>query len=63
MNWRVSPEEDFPMVVHMLQNRGESNIQHGEIFEGLVVPVNFDLFSLGAKKVRNLSIRFEGLTW
>ena len=46
VDWRISPEEDFPMVVNMLKNRSKTDIKHGQIFESLVVPVDLDLFSL-----------------
>lgn len=35
------------MVVYVLHDGGETDIQHGEILEGLRVPVNLDFFALG----------------
>jgi hypothetical protein len=46
MDRRISPKEDFPMVIDIFKNRSETNIQHGKIFVSLSIPVNFDFVSL-----------------
>lgn len=35
------------MVVHILHNRSETDIQHGEILELKTIPHDFDLLALG----------------
>lgn len=48
MDWWVSPEEDFPVVINVLHDWSKTDTEHGQVFEGLPVPVNLDLLSLGA---------------
>lgn len=42
---RVTPEENFPVVISKFHNGCKSDIQHSQIFVGLSVPHNFDFFS------------------
>ena len=55
MDWWVSPEKDFPVVVNIFHDRSETNAEHCQVFEGLPVPIDFDLLSLRAA--------LETLTW
>lgn len=38
------------MVVNVFHNRGKADVDKGQIFEGLVVPVDLYSLSLGAKR-------------
>ena len=58
MDWGVSPQEDFPMIVCVLHDWGEAGADKGEVFPGLEVPVDFYLFSFSARKMLNL-INFD----
>jgi len=53
MDGRISPKEDFPMIIDVFKDGGEADVQHGKIFVSMSIPVNFDFFSLGAKEKRD----------
>ena len=44
---RISPEEDFPMVVDSLKDRCEVNVDLRHIFKGLRIMEDFNFLSLG----------------
>lgn len=47
LDWWVSPEEKFPVIINKLLNWSESDVHHGEILVSLSAPQNLDLLSLG----------------
>jgi len=55
MDRRIGPEEDFPVIIDVFKDGGEADVQHGKIFVSMGIPVNFDFFSLGAKKMNEKS--------
>jgi hypothetical protein len=38
LDGRITPKENFPMIIHVLQNGGKPNVKHGKIFIGLCIP-------------------------
>ena len=46
-DWRIGPEENFPVVVDSFQDWGESNVEQGHVFEAEGIPEDFDFLSFG----------------